>query len=142
MHVLIPMDYSELAKEALRTALSLHPDADVTVLHVIDFRTSDLGPGGWGDEPDEFDQWLAEARDHADQLLAEATTIAAEYDTEVQTETVVGEDASSILDYIEGNDVDLVIMGSHGRSLPARILLGGVSESVVRRAPIPVMLVR
>ena len=70
--ILIPMDYSELAKKALRTALSLHPDAEITVLHVIDFRTSDLGPGGWGDEPEEFDQWLEDARDHAEELLADA----------------------------------------------------------------------
>ena len=140
--VLIPMDYSELAKKALRTALSLHPDAEITVLHVIDFRTSDLGPGGWGDEPDEFDQWLEDARDHAEGLLADAEGIAAEYDQEIDTDTVVGEDATEILNYVEEHDVDMVIMGSHGRSLPARILMGGVSETVVRRAPVPVMVVR
>ena len=140
--VLIPMDYSELAKKALRTALSLHPDAQITVLHVIDFRTSDLGPGGWGDEPQEFDQWLADARDHAEELLADAEGIAAEYDQVIDTDTVVGEDASEILDYVDEHDVDVIIMGSHGRSLPARILMGGVSETVVRRAPVPVMVVR
>jgi nucleotide-binding universal stress UspA family protein len=140
--VLIPMDYSELAKKALRIALSMHPNADITVLHVIDFRTSDIGPGGWGDTPDEFDQWLDEAYDHANELLAEAESIAGEHDVEVSTDTAVGEDASSIVEYVEDNDIDLVIMGSHGRSLPARILMGGVSEAVVRRAPVPVMIVR
>ncbi len=140
--ILIPMDYSELAKKALRTALSLHPDAEITVLHVIDFRTSDLGPGGWGDEPEEFDQWLEDARDHAEELLADAEAIAAEYDQAIDTDTVVGEDATEILNYVEEHDVDVVIVGSHGRSLPARILMGGVSETVVRRAPVPVMVVR
>lgn len=136
------MDYSELAQKALRTTLSLHPDADVTILHVIDFRTSDLGPGGWGDTPDEFDQWLASARDDAEELLADAAATAVESGLDVATDTVVGEDASSILDYIEDGDFDLVVMGSHGRSLPARLLLGGVSEAVVRHSPVPVMLVR
>ena len=136
------MDYSDLAEKALRTTLSLHPDADITVLHVIDFRSSDLGPGGWGDEPDEFDQWLADAREHTDELLADAEAIAAEYDVDIATDSVVGEDTSSILEYAEDNDVDLIILGSHGRSLPARILMGGVSETVVRRAPVPVMVVR
>ncbi|MFC7132440.1 MULTISPECIES: universal stress protein [Salinibaculum] len=140
--VLVPMDYSDLAEKALRTTLSLHPDADITVLHVIDFRSSDLGPGGWGDEPDEFDQWLAKAREHTHELLADAEAIAAEYDVDIATDSVVGEDASSILEYAEDNDVDLIILGSHGRSLPARILMGGVSETVVRRAPAPVMVVR
>ena len=140
--ILVPMDYSDLAEKALRSTLSLHPDADITVLHVIDFRTSDLGPGGWGDEPDEYDQWLTEAKGATEELLAEAETIAAEYDTEIETDYVVGEDARRILEYIDDHDVDVVIMGSHGRSLPARILMGGVSETVVRRAPVPVMLVR
>ena len=140
--VLVPMDYSELATKALRTTLSLHPEAEITVLHVIDFRTSDLGPGGWGDEPDEFDQWLADAREHAMDLLADAEEIAAEYDRTIDTDLVVGEDADEILDYVDANDFDLVVVGSHGRSLPARILMGGVSERVVRRSPIPVMVVR
>jgi nucleotide-binding universal stress UspA family protein len=142
MQILVPMDYSELSEKALRTTCSLHPDAEITVLHVIDFRTSDLGPGGWGDSPTEWDDWLGEAREHADELLERAEAIAAEYDIEISTEIDVGEDASTILDYVEEHDVDLVIMGSHGRSLSARILLGGVSETVVRRAPVPVMVVR
>jgi len=136
------MDYSELAEKALRTVVSLHPDAQITVLHVIDFRTSDLGPGGWGDSPDEFDEWLADAREHAADLLADAEATAAEEGVEIETDTVVGEDASSILSYVHDHDIDLVVMGSHGRSLPARILMGGVSETVVRRAPVPVMVVR
>jgi nucleotide-binding universal stress UspA family protein len=142
MQILVPMDYSELSERALRTTCSLHPDGEITVLHVIDFRTSDLGPGGWGDAPDEWDDWLADAREHAGELLDRAVAIAAEYDVEVSTDTVVGEDAGAILEYVEEHDVDLVILGSHGRSLPARILLGGVSETVVRRAPVPVMVVR
>ena len=140
--VLVPVDSSELAEKALRTTLSLHPDAEVTVLHVIDFRTSDLGPGGWGSSPTAFDEWLAEARGATADLLAKAEAVATEYDTEVTTDSVVGEDAQSIIQYAVDRDADVIVMGSHGRSLPARILLGGVSETVVRRAPVPVMVVR
>jgi nucleotide-binding universal stress UspA family protein len=136
------MDYSELAEEALRTVLSLHPDAEITVLHVIDFRTSDLGPGGWGDAPDEFDVWLEEAREHADGLLGDAEAIAAEYDVDVGTETVVGEDASSILSYVEDHDVDLVVVGTHGRRGLDRYVLGSVAERLVRTSPVPVLTVR
>jgi nucleotide-binding universal stress UspA family protein len=142
MQILVPIDYSELGKKALRTACSLHPDADIVVLHVIDFRSSDLGPGGWGESPSTWDDWLAESREHADELLQDAKAIAAEYDVDISTDTVVGEDASEIVEYAEDNDIDLIIMGSHGRSLPARLLLGDVSETVVRRAPVPVMVVR
>ncbi len=58
MDLLVPMDYSELSKEALRTTLSLYPDADVTVLHVLDWHASAIGPGGRGDSPGTFDGWL------------------------------------------------------------------------------------
>lgn len=75
MQVRAPADYSELAEKALRTTCSLHPEAEITVLHVIDFRTSDLGPGGWGDYQGEFDDWLSEAREHTDELLARAEAI-------------------------------------------------------------------
>jgi nucleotide-binding universal stress UspA family protein len=142
MRILVPMDYSELSEQALETACSLHPDAELVVLHVIDFRTSDLGPGGWGDAPTEWADWLAEARGHANDLFERAEAIAAEHDMPISTDIAVGEDASGIVDYTEDHDIDLIIMGSHGRSLPARILLGGVSETVVRRAPVPVMVVR
>ncbi|WP_121820141.1 universal stress protein [Halostella salina] len=141
-NVLVPMDYSDLSKKALRRALSLHPDAAITVLHVIDWHTSDLGPGGWGDSPNTFEDWLAEAREHAADLFDEAEAIAAEYDTTVATDTAVGDDARQIVQYAEDHDVDLVVIGSHGRSIPARVLLGSVSETVVRRAPVPVMVVR
>ncbi|GAA0662976.1 universal stress protein [Natronoarchaeum mannanilyticum] len=142
MNVLVPMDYSELSKEALRTTLSLHPDADITVLHVLDWHASDIGPGGWGDSPGTFDEWLDAAREHADELFEDARKIADEYDTEIDTDTAVGEDARNIVEYVEDNDVDMVVMGSHGRSAASRILLGSTSETVARRAPVPVLLVR
>ena len=142
LRILVPIDYSELSRTALETALSLHPDAEFTVLHVIDFRTSDLGPGGWGDSPGEFDEWLADAHGHADELLSDAEELADEYDTEIETETAVGEDSRRILQRVEDGEFDMIIMGSHGRSLPARILMGSVSETVVRRSPIPVLVVR
>lgn len=140
--ILVPMDYSDLSTQALRRALSDYPDSEITVLHVIDFRTSDLGPGGFGSAPGAWDEWLTGAREHAADLLAAAEDIAAEAGREVTTDTVVGEDSSSIVRYVEEGDFDLVVMGSHGRSLPARILLGSVSASVVRRSPVPVMVVR
>jgi nucleotide-binding universal stress UspA family protein len=136
------MTYGPLSEQALRRALETYPDAEITVLHVIDFRSSDLGPGGWGDTPTEWDHWLAGARDHAEELFEHARSVAAEYDREVATASTVGEDARSIVAYAEENDPDVVVMGSHDRSAPARFLLGSVADHVVRRSPVPVLLVK
>lgn len=136
------MDYGTLSKKALRRALSDFPDATITVVHVIDFRSSDLGPGGFGSSETAWDDWLEEARGHAAELLADAEEIADEHGVDIVTDTVVGEDSRSIVDYADEHGFDLIVMGSHGRSLPARILLGSVSATVVRRASVPVMVVR
>jgi len=140
-HILVPVDYSEQSERALRQALEDFPEATISVLHVVDFRSSDLGPGGFG-TVNAWEAWSESAREHADELLETVRSIAGEYDHEVRTEAVFGEDTSTILDYVDEHDVDHVYIGSHGRSGASRILLGSVAETVVRRAPVPVTVVR
>jgi nucleotide-binding universal stress UspA family protein len=47
-----------------------------------------------------------------------------------------------IVTYADENDVDHVVLGSHGRKGLTRVLLGSVAEAVVRRSPVPVTVVR
>ena len=54
----------------------------------------------------------------------------------------IGTPAEEIVRYADARDVDLIIMGTHGRSGVAHLLLGSVAEQVVRTAPCPVLLVR
>jgi len=82
----------------------------------------------------------------AAELLADAADLAEEYGANVRTTTIVewgpNRPADAILTYIDDNDVDHVIMGSHGRSGVSRLLLGSVAETVARRSPAPVTVVR
>jgi len=55
---------------------------------------------------------------------------------------VVGRPAREITDELESGEYDHVVMGSHGRSGVSRILLGSVAETVLRRSPVPVTVVR
>ena len=56
--------------------------------------------------------------------------------------TVVAGDASEeILNYIEEHQIDLVIMGTHGRKGMDKIIFGSVAERVVKTSPVPVMVV-
>jgi nucleotide-binding universal stress UspA family protein len=77
-------------------------------------------------------------------LLAEAVAFATELDPAREVETAVGfgSPARTILDYVDEHGVDHVVMGSHGRSGISRLLVGSVAETVVRRAPCPVTIVR
>jgi nucleotide-binding universal stress UspA family protein len=50
--------------------------------------------------------------------------------------------ANAIVAYARQNDVDLIIIGTHGRGAMGRLIMGSVAERVVRTAPCPVLTVR
>jgi K+-sensing histidine kinase KdpD len=50
--------------------------------------------------------------------------------------------ANAILEYAAEHGIDFIVMGTHGRSMVAHLLLGSVTETVVRSAPCPVLTVR
>jgi len=60
----------------------------------------------------------------------------------VVVESVVGYASSAILDYTAANEVDLIVISTHGRSGLERLLLGSVTERVIRRASVPVFVVK
>lgn len=131
-------DGTPLSKKALEHAIAVYPDAEVTVLHVIDYIEESYGVKALiGD-----DTLRERARNRSEELLSEAETMAAEYDSSVATETVVGKSADEIVEYAETHDVDVTVIGSHGRSGVYRMLLGSVAETVMRRASMPVTVVR
>jgi nucleotide-binding universal stress UspA family protein len=72
----------------------------------------------------------------------EIDAITSDPDVEFRTETVVGKPAREIVSFAEEHDIDHVIIGSHGRAGLSRILLGSVAEKIVRRAPMPVTVIR
>jgi nucleotide-binding universal stress UspA family protein len=57
-------------------------------------------------------------------------------------ESIIGTPAGSIVEYAAGRDIDLIVMGTHGRGGMAHLLMGSVAERVVRTAPCPVFTVR
>lgn len=139
--ILVPMDGSDKAEEGLSYALSSFPDATVIVLHVMTpFTEWNVG----GDSPDgaEVDEWFSESRAGATAIFETAESMAATYDTEVATELVIGEPWREIVSYAEDNAVDQIVMGSQGESAGEIAGLGSVAETVMRRAPVLVSIVR
>ncbi|WP_231185363.1 universal stress protein [Haladaptatus sp. DYF46] len=136
--ILVPVDGSEQATEALSYALEEFPDAEIGVINVIDpidvGYTSTVGMPGYSEE------WYEESKENAEAVFEEAQELADEYGVTLTTKTEVGQPAQTIVDYAE--EFDQIIMGSHGRSGVSRILLGSVAETVVRRSSVPVTVVR
>ncbi len=136
-HVLVPVDGSEPARDALEFAVTNFPDSAFTLLHVINpIRTFDVG------HPDFWDDTQVESeREQADRLLEDLTD-EIPGGTDVTTVAEFGDPAETIVEYASLNDVDHVVVGSHGRSGVKRLVLGSVAEAVSRRATVPVSIVR
>ena len=68
---------------------------------------------------------------------AEELKVCASYDKKI----VSGDPAAEIIKSVESEDVDMVIMGTHGRKGLEHTIFGSVAENVVRKSPVPVMTV-
>jgi nucleotide-binding universal stress UspA family protein len=132
--ILHPTDFSAQAAEAFRVACSLAKQhgAEVTVLHVIP------PPVAWGEV-------VARGPDgYAEQLWAEylRPMHSPEPGVPVQHQLEEGAPEELIVSVAQDQGCDLIVMGTHGRRGLPRLLLGSVAESVLRKAPCPVLTVR
>jgi len=139
--VLVPVDDSEPSTKALEFAAEQYPDAKITALHVVDPAEFPVA-GGIESAPVNYEELLEAHRERAEDLLAEAREVVEGRGVDLETRHVVGQVARSIVEYVEDEDVDHVVIGSHGRRGATRVLLGSVAESVTRRSPVPVTVVR
>ena len=89
-----------------------------------------------------LDQLQQEAVKAAEQKMAAAKQEFFKDFKKLETKVVMGKPADKILEVAKQEGIDLIIMGTHGRTGVAHVLLGSVAERVVRRSPCPVMTVR
>ena len=130
--VLVPYDGSDPAKAALDYALEAFPDCNLVILHVVEpFPDHGKAAG----HPDRRSEQVFE---ESERLLDTAEERASEHGGEVEAELRYGRPVHAILRAIEEQGIEEVAIGSHGRDGAARLLLGSVAETVVRRAPVPV----
>jgi len=134
-HVLVPFDGTPQSEATLRFALEEWPDAEYTLLYVIDPVTAGLR----GRLPGSSETWYEQARERAQERFDAARERA---DGPLDTRIEVGSPASVIVDVAGEDAFDHVALGSHGREGVSRVLLGSVAEAVVRRSPTPVTVVR
>ncbi|MFW6152843.1 MAG: universal stress protein [Halobacteriota archaeon] len=136
--ILIAYDGSAPAERAVLFANSHFDDARYVLVTVVDpyerlygaYGSVDLDTVAGRDPTASGEELLAEARDQLDP------------DAEVELVVGVGRPAHAILAEADEHDVDHIVIGSHGRSGTERLLLGSVAETVLRRATVPVTVVR
>lgn len=138
--ILVAVDFSDASKSAVRCAreLAAKYGASLHLLHVV----ADPASQPWAAEAfslsfgDLVVQWQEQARRS---LLSE---LPAEEQGRAVIATPVGSAYAEIIAYARQHDVDLIVMGTHGRGALEHLLLGSVAERVVRKAPCAVLTVR
>lgn len=159
--VLVPLDGSALAERAVDATLAWGQPAPLVVLtRVVE---SLAGPPQESDTlvqpvalltrlpttvheateepPDEPEPPARDPREEADTYLKSITARLVKQGLRVKTHVLVGAPAEQIMAAAHAHNVDLIVMGTHGRSGPTRWLLGSVADEVVRHADRPVLLV-
>ncbi len=140
--ILLPTDFSDCAENACDWAafLARRHHAELHLLHVVA-----LGLGAFSTFPDPSPEALLEKMEAISQnrLVKRVADLKSNLDTEVVHQTRVGgSEAEAILDYVAKNDIDLIVMGTHGRRGISHFFMGSVAESTLRLAPCPVVTVR
>ena len=134
--ILIPTDFSETSTAAIGYGVDLAEryGASVHLLHVIE--KSAIPP-----EP-EFPLGIFEGQTVARERLVAVLSAAerAAFRTEVAVN--IGHPSLEIIRYAKDHEIDIIVMGTHGRSGVSHMLMGSVAEKVVRKAPCPVLTVR
>jgi nucleotide-binding universal stress UspA family protein len=144
--ILVATDGSDDSDAAVEAALDLAHDTNgrLLVLSVVPEGSGDGGDAGEGGGADagpparDEDEEVIEAND----LTNDVVDHAVEWGLEATPLVWEGEPADAILAAAESEGADVIVIGSSGKSGVGRILLGSVSDDVVRRSTVPVMVVR
>ena len=137
--ILVPVDFSEHSRETLRAArdLARRHDAKLTLLHVVeDHLPPSFYTGSVFSAQREETKLVEKARKELAQL---ASDVGGGEGLEHDFRAESGHAADRIAEFVEANDVDLVMMATHGRTGLTRFALGSVAEKVLRTVRCPML---
>lgn len=141
--ILVPLDFSPPSDQALQYGAALAEEfgASIVLLHVVEERlvTGPLPAEVYlGELPKVREDLVKEAQTR---LMKSLETLNAR-GIAATGEVLVGGPSHVILDQAANTGVDLIVMGTHGRTGLTHLLIGSVAERVIRHAPCPVFVVR
>lgn len=137
--VLVPVDFSEHSDRALEFGKELCEkfDAELHLLHVLDVRITGAPQFALGLAIPQREE------ESADEVMAELNKLpGGDWSRAVVRATTHGSPFDALVKYAKDNEIDLIALGTHGRTGLSHALLGSVAENVARHAPCPVLIVR
>lgn len=143
--ILVPTDGSDVAEVAVEQAIDLAEkyDSEIHALYVAD--TDSIAYSLGTEQVDRIRQGnfneMTELRREAEDATGYVTDRASEHGIKVTEHHEGGQPHTMIGKYAEDHDIDLIVMGSHGRAGVRRALLGSVTERTLRSTHVPVLVV-
>ncbi len=139
--ILLPTDFSSYSATATNYACQMATkfDAELHLLHTLEVHLASTPGFGMGLA---LPQYVHESRLAAEKALTSVLDPQWLVGRKVVQAVVEGSPKVEIVRYARTQEIDLIVLATHGRSGLAHIIIGSVAESVVRTAPCPVLTVR
>lgn len=136
--LLVPVDFSDFTRPALAYAKELAQTygARIDLLHVVE---GEMLGNAYGFDLGAFS--AARMKERAEEMLPELIREELGFE-DVRATVEIGYPATTIADYAEEHEIDLIVIPTHGRSGLDRLVMGSVAEKVVRMAPCPVFTIK
>jgi nucleotide-binding universal stress UspA family protein len=140
--ILVPTDFGDSAKCAWEYAqvLAQQFNSRVHLVHVLTPPALAADPLGARQLGMGVAELLRECEEDCRKAL-DKIPVPRQLERRVVRKLLNGPPVAQILDYVDAHDIDLVVMGTHGRGPVQHVLLGSVAERVVRHCPVPVLTV-
>jgi len=141
--ILVPLDGSDLSECTLSHVKPVVPEqngTEVILLRVMEPLTSNEA-AAWAQAGYMIADVEKKNRNDAGEYLSKVSERLQQQGIAAHGEVIPGRAADAILDYAHKNNVELIIMSTHGRSGIARWAFGSVADKVVRSSDIPVLLI-
>ena len=139
--ILVPVDFLSHSAEAVRRAMDLavHHSAEVILLYAHEAAQYPATPGDVVYDAEQLGHMTSQVRARLDAVRRDADPLGRR---RIRTHITQGLPARAIVETATREGVDLIVMGTHGRTGVGRAVLGSVAEQVMRRAPCPVLTVK
>ena len=140
--ILLPTDFSEDSNHAMKYACELADRfaAELHVLHIIQELSALIPQGGLSYMPPA--NLVEELKEEASKEITQVPPEDWSEEHNVVRHVTEGTPFLEVVRYAKEHEIDLIVMGTHGRTGLAHMLLGSVAEKVVRKAGCPVLTVR
>lgn len=139
-NILCPIDYSVYSEMALKYAIEFAEkyQAKLCLIHVLDIRVYDIN------NPDLYDVNIVDEETIAKlrERLLRCVTDDTRGKIAVEARIIQGVPFAEIIKISKEYKIDLIVIGTHGRTGISHAIMGSVAEKVVRKAPCPVLTIR